>query len=490
MSLTRRVFGGAAQLTVANGVARAMGMAMLPILTRLLSPDVYGNAALASTLISLASMIALIGMDISYARAYLSQSPPNGDAAEVFAWRFALGASAVGAVAGGGVWLLYTGNQAPIFRSLAPWIVAGIAGSLLLVMAQARARLHGHYLRLAIAVAGGGCGASLLTVTAARWFLPNEHALLLGYIAAYLGPLCIVGIPSPKRLLRPSGLTPAQRRAVALVGLPAMVTAPMYWVISSADRWFLHKYASAAELGVYAVAYSIGIVGMMANSAIMAIWLPEATRIHESGQPDAQSMLGRMMSRLIMAMSLIWLMVTSLSHELIAILVSPRFAAAADYIPWIAAGVFFYGCNHLANTGLFLGRRLSWSAIIWTVVGVASLGANRLLVPGGGALAAARVQFASFAVIAVVAMVLAHRMHPLHLGFARLGASLAWVAFVGVALYRYVYPVPWLSAAIKAPFLVLAALVALMIVAPDWLERGRLALARALRFPDRVAELP
>ena len=62
----------------------------MPILTGLLSPDVYGSAALAATLISLLSVFALAGVDVSYVRAYQNKNDHNPDAVEAYAWRFAL----------------------------------------------------------------------------------------------------------------------------------------------------------------------------------------------------------------------------------------------------------------------------------------------------------------------------------------------------------------------------------------------------------------
>ena len=80
---------------VSNLAARLLALVTMPILTGLLSPDVYGSAALAATLISLLSVFALAGVDVSYVRAYQNKNDHNPDAVEAYAWRFALAASAM-----------------------------------------------------------------------------------------------------------------------------------------------------------------------------------------------------------------------------------------------------------------------------------------------------------------------------------------------------------------------------------------------------------
>lgn len=130
MSLTRHILTSSAQLTLANALARALGIISLPLLTHWLMPAAYGQAALASTLISLVSVVGLMGMDMSYARSYLSRAAPNGDPVEAFCWRFACGAAlATGAVAAL-AWLVHASNEATALPLLAAWIFVGAAGSL------------------------------------------------------------------------------------------------------------------------------------------------------------------------------------------------------------------------------------------------------------------------------------------------------------------------------------------------------------------------
>lgn len=421
LSLTRQILSSSAQLTMANALGRVLGLISLPLLTHWLAPDAYGQAALAATLISLVSVIGLMGMEMSYARAYLSRNPPNGEQVERFCWRFAVVAALVAAAVAAAVWLVHAYQNATALPALALWVALGAGGSLLQAMAQARSRLHNQYGRLALAIAMGGLLATTATLVLAKWFTADAHALVTGYVAAYFVPIAIMGLPAWRQLRTPSGLTLAARKAVFRVGLPGVITSPMFWVLSSSDRWFLQASMDATTVGVYAVAGTFGQLGLMVNSALLAIWLPEATRVHESVDvEEGGKMLATLIIRLVAVMMLIWVGIATLGGDVLRWLSEDRFHSGAAVVPWLASSIFFYGCYHLFNTGLFLGRRLKLSAGAWLLAGVLSLTANACLVPRFGMLAAAGVQCATFAFLASLVFWLAQKHHPIPLPRARM----------------------------------------------------------------------
>ena len=477
MSLTRHILASSAQLTLANALARALGIVSLPLLTLFLSPSAYGQAALASTLISLLSVIGLMGMDMSYSRAYLSRDPPNGEAVETLLWRLAFPAALVAGTVAAAIWLIHVGRNAQVMASVAVLVFLGAAGSLLLAMAQTHSRLHHQHGRLALAVAIGGVAATVISLALARWVTADERALVAGYVTAYILPLLIMGIPGWKQLRAPSGLAPGMRRAVFVVGLPGVVTAPMYWILSSSDRWFLQASADSAAVGVYAVACTFGQLGMMVNSALLAIWLPEATRVHETTErAEGDRSLGRLFTRLLIVMMLVWLGVAIVGSDLLRWLTNDRFHIGTELVPWLASSVFFYGVYHLANTGLFLGRKLKWSALAWAMAGVVSLIANAVWVPRYGAMAAAAVQCGTFAGLALSVWLLSQRIHPLPLPIRRI-AMATTLALLGVVVgSRLPGVVDTATAGMKALFLCVVCLTVLWVMEPGMLVRARRGL--------------
>lgn len=395
------------------------------MLTHWLSPAAYGQAALASTLISLIAALGLMGMDMSYSRNYLSSTKPNGWTVETFCWRFAL----VAAVAAGGVaglvWLASSWNDPEALGSLGWWVFAGTALSLLMSMGQTRARLNGSYTRVSLSVAAGGIAATAVSVLLARGIMPDARALVIGYVVAYLLPVMIMGMPSWRQLASPSGLDRATRWDVFLTGLPGVVTAPMYWVLAASDRWVLQSHLDATSVGLYAIACTFGQLGLMVNSALLSTWLPEATRLHESVEANRDEQLATVMVRLTLLMLAVLLGIGILGGDILRLLTAGRFHEAAGLVPLLATGVFFYGCYFLSRTGLYLSRSLKWAAYLSLAVGVLSIGGNILLIPVLGITAAAVMQCVSFGLLAIIVLVVAQWKFPLPLPFARLAVGFA-----------------------------------------------------------------
>ena len=159
MSLARRVASGTSQLMVSNLAARLLALVTMPILTGLLSPDVYGSAALAVTLISLLSVFALAGVDVSYVRSYQNKNHHNPDAVEAYAWRFALATSAMVALTAWIAWP-YLADALGLEGYLILFVVVGIIASVAQTMAQARARLANRYRLLSASVLIAALGAA------------------------------------------------------------------------------------------------------------------------------------------------------------------------------------------------------------------------------------------------------------------------------------------------------------------------------------------
>jgi O-antigen/teichoic acid export membrane protein len=472
MTFTRRLVSGTTQLTLSSSVVRLLSIVTLPILTSLLSPRAYGMAALVGTVISLVSVFALAGIDVTYIRAYHSTQPPSGADVEHYCWRFAISAALLTAVCSAGAWWFINRDSVELDHRLAILLALGIVFSVAHTMAQTRARLAGRYGAMSLAIIAAGVASTAVSIGIAAWWRQDALALLLPMLLGYLIPVLLLGAPSIAGLAKPSSLTGSEGVALIKIGLPAVVTAPMYWLLSSSDRWFLQHYHGAEAVGVYSIGFSVAIVGMMVNTAVMSVWLPEAAREYEEDRARAQVTLGRLMSRLVAAMALIWLVAAAAGGDIIRWLANERFHASADYVPYIAGGVFFYGTSQLALSGLVLANQFKWAALWWVGGGVVCTLLNLALVPKYGGVGAAVTQTVSFAFIALGILAISQAKFHLHLDWRGLAATMAIVMAAGVFLAP-----PWhgsfpFSLLMKLPAGIGVAALVGWLVAPDWCGRG------------------
>jgi len=468
-SLARAVFGGTGVLSGAGVLIRLLGLASAPILTRLVGPSAYGVVALAGTISSLATTVAMMGVDLSYAR-FFFDGGDRSEAVERFCWRFSLGTGlAVSLLAGVGWWfgteVLYgAGNLAVV-------VAAGTFLAVVTTMATTRLRIRGEYPRIAVAtVTGGALGVVLSVLFAWRW-RPDAWAMLCGALGGTAFTLAFLGIPPPSTLFRGSGLGAGRRGEILRMGSASAVTAPMFWVMGSADRWFLGTLAGQEPLGVYAFASGIALSGMLVNSAITVAWFPEMSREYEASPGDAAAGIGRLWGRLAALLMVTWLAVAAAGGDLLRLVADRRFHEGAALVPWLAGGVFFHGLAALANTGLVLRKTLAPTAAWWVAGAAANVALNALLVGRLGPMGASLASCASYALIAAGMTGSSQSRLYLPIPWRKLGGAAALSLAAGAFL-----SVPWSvsplwSLMLKFPAGLAVAAALGGIAAPDWMRR-------------------
>jgi O-antigen/teichoic acid export membrane protein len=425
----------------------------MPLLTRLLTPAAYGEAALVATAISLLSVLALAGVDMSYSRHWVSGQVGAPDQVESCCWRWALSASAILAALVAFPIYVYWPTVSGARGLLVAFVCVGVVASALNTMIQARARLNERYRTLAIAQTTSALGAATLTLGAAYAWRQDALPLLAGALAGALLPLIWLRAPPPHLLLRPSRLSIAQRRSLLAVGRAGIVTAPAYWVLSSADRWFLAHYQGADVTGTYSLGAVVGTLGLVVSSAVTGSLLPELARAEAAApasdtgnQPDP----GRAEHLMWGVLSAVSVGVAAVGGELIRALADPRFHSAASLVPWFALGSLFYGCVHLGTARMVLANRLPLVAGAW-VIGVAvSLVANMVVVPTHGAAGAAVVQVAAYASVMTLVWYQVQRHRPVQIQWLRVSAVAVCTGSAVLLLGSPWLANPWWAMATKA----------------------------------------
>jgi O-antigen/teichoic acid export membrane protein len=300
----------------------------------------------------------------------------------------------------------------------------------------------------------------------------DELPIILSLLAGYLIPVVILGIPNFRILGKASGLSENDRFNVLKIGLAGIVTAPMFWMISSLDRWFLGYFKDAATVGVYSIGYNLAITGMMMNQALMAVWLPEASREYEQNAGHARSIIGANTSRLIVLLGLVWMGVVAAGGDIVRLLTDSRYHAAAQFVPYIAGGVFFYGVCQLAFGILILKQKLNLAIWWWLAGGAICCVLNSLLIPIYSGLGAAITQNVSFAFIGIGVFATSVKIFELDIAWTPLVLALGITFFSGIMMAGAWNQVSLLSLLLKLPIGIAISAVAVRVAAPGLLSKA------------------
>lgn len=432
-SLTRRVFSGSAQISLASALARAISLFTIPLLTRWLGPTAYGVLSLAATIVGLASTLALLGLDLAYARFFLEADHEAQPQVEAFCWGMVLLSSIVMTLMVSLGWYVLAEQWDFASRhAVSLFLIPAIVLTNLATLATTRARLAGAYKRLAFAILISAALAALFCLGVAAAGVRGPVPLLLSALIASLATVMFLGMPSLSSLwFYGHQLSGPRRWQLLRLGFSSAVSAPLYWLMASSDRWFLAGFSSAGELGIYSLASTLASTGLILNTAVTLTLFPEASRLYVHHSADERAQLARLFERLALALALVWVAIATLGPPALHLLTAPSFHSGSVFIPWLAAGVFFYGLAGLGNLPFFLIGKMEAVVFFWLLGAAATLGGDALLVPKLGGLGAAMAQAIAFALLALLTLSLGRRVLVMPIRWLLLGTAavtaLIWI---------------------------------------------------------------
>jgi O-antigen/teichoic acid export membrane protein len=349
--IVKKALTGALKLSIASVAIRLLSLLTFPILTRILSPEHYGIASLATTFIGIFTILAIAGQDSSYVKSFHDNKNYSPGSVDTFyakyAWNSGLLASGLSII----LWLLYTKWQVIESSPLVSvFIGLGVLGSVLASFSQVRARLLDKYNVLTIAVLLSGVTSALLCISAAIYWRNDEVALMLA-ISSYWVIFLI--LPKYSHAERDVSLNSNQIKSMICIGLPLLMTAPGYWIISSSDRWFLAANVSSYELGIYSVGVTVASLGLF-------------------------------------------------GQDILLVMASSEYQSGGKYIPVVTLGLLFYGINQFQGFGFTLNRKNHIVPVIWLAGVVLCIILNFILIPKYHGIGAATSQCIAYLFLALL----------------------------------------------------------------------------------------
>ena len=226
------------------------------------------------------------------------------------------------------------------------------------------------------------------------------------------------------------------------------------FIINFGDQFVLRHYRSLAEVGIYALAYRIGMMVAVAYSSFQAYWSAQVYQILQ--REDADIVFARLFTYVVLVLSLLTLVLTLGAAPGMRILVAADFRVATPLIPVIAAA------NAIRNAGEFLryrflaaGRPGYKTYCDWAGLAVC-LVLYFLLIPRYGMWGGAIATMGTFVAMGVISVVTTYWMSPYRVEGARLlklGGVLAliMILYYAVPVSSLTLQIGW-SAALLALF--------------------------------------
>lgn len=392
-----------------NVLTAALPFALLPILTRYLSPAEYGQVATFQALLNVATL--LIGMNLSGAA-----SVQKFKIDDVALRRYLgtcllinLSAALIGAVglafAGPAMAHMLDLPRAWLYVALAGGLAGGVyAYRLILWQVEGQPIAYGAF-NLTLSVVN--VTVSLLLVVGA-----NEGGN--GRVAGIGLATVIMGLFAADLLRRSRAVSlqwdAAAGRNALLFSLPLVPHALAGMAMSQADRFLIGQQLGLSEAGVYAVSMQLAAPLIMVADGFNRAYVPWLYRRLSAGQTDAAITLSALGAILVFVATFI---VIGLTRLFLPVLLGEKFALAGDLLIWLAPGVAASAAYYMFVNFIFYAEKTATIPLVTVTAATAYVTVGLAAVQSYGSHGLATVYSSTNALQTLAIFMLCNRLYPL-----------------------------------------------------------------------------
>ncbi len=277
------------------------------------------------------------------------------------------------------------------------------------------------------------CALSLNILFLVVYDMGVEGVLFSGLITAVLiagicATICLRSVRfSPNRVVL---------RQLLAFGIPLIGGWLGSFLLNYSDRFFLKKYTTLADIGIYSLSYKLGMIPTIAvTMPFLMAWGPRQFVVARN-EADPAGIFGKIFTYFAALHVMLVLGFGANSREIISIMASPEYAASALFIAPLMVAYAFQGVQQYSQFGLLLCQRTKYIGILVMVAAGVNIGLNAIFVPRYGVAGAAWTTVASFAVLIAMIVPTSQRFFAIRYELGRLSKLLAAAVVVGWATTR------------------------------------------------------
>lgn len=408
------------------GLLPLTSLILLPIYTRTLSIEAFGQLSLLMVTSGILSFLYDLGMINALFRRYFDH-----DAGQSHERRVVLSSAGVFLAAHAALWtivliLLAPGVPAIRTQGLMQIVQVMLIGTLLtsctdVPMAVLRIRGRLRAFVFISALRSGG-------LVALTWLLiARYHMGLIGVFASQILVSAMVVVVLAALTYRE--FTPrvswTELKAMAKFGLPFFPVLFFTWIIDFSDRYFLGALSTLQEVGVYTVSYKLGQLVLLVVKAFMVAWIPLMFSIAKHA--DAPRAFAKVFRYYLLGLCVLALGIALWAPELVGLMATSAYQRGSGVVPLVVAAYVCYGVYSFMLSGLLVTKDVRVQPLTLAAASILNAALNWWWIPSMGMWGAAWATLVSYAAAAAVTWAAAQRRYPLPIDVG------AMAGMVGVA---------------------------------------------------------
>lgn len=371
----------------------ALGCISFPIFTRAFSVSEYGLIDLAQRILLLLTVVSKMGLQNAALRFYQgphSETNTRYYSTMLLGTAFTSGAAAMLVLVAVGVTpkSIVDDSLSLVLCLLAVLVTLRALGSILCAFLRVEERTKAFNVVSTVTKAGSIATVCVLLMYSSR----TAQTFFIGTIVAetLIVSLLVLSLLR-RRLVTPTGFSPALFRAALSFGSPLVVYEFAFALLTSADRFLIRVYLGADTLGQYAVARGLSqYVNELLTYPLNFALLPVYFRLwREKGAETTGAFLTICMEAFVVIAVGILAVVGAISRDAVIVLASSKYSSVGGLVPLLVSGFLIYTTYVFLSAGLLIHGKTLTMAVVLLCSAAFNVGLNCILLPQIGLLGAA-----------------------------------------------------------------------------------------------------
>ncbi|HEX8184274.1 MAG TPA: oligosaccharide flippase family protein [Blastocatellia bacterium] len=206
----------------------------------------------------------------------------------------------------------------------------------------------------------------------------SVNNVLIGRLAAVIFETILVFIMVRRELS--FSFSTSELRGMLAFGGPLIFGQISFTLFMMIDRFFLERYASDRELGVYAISNTlVSVITVLATVPFSQVWT--VMRFSVMNEEGAEEYYSRVLTYIGFVSMFLALAVAAVAGDGLLRFARNDYWGAAEIIPLLALSAVFDSASRVLNIGITLNKRTIFAPIVIVIALAINIGLNFLLIP-------------------------------------------------------------------------------------------------------------
>lgn len=451
----RQLISESAVYGLATTATRFLSVFLVPVYTRIFTPEDYGVMSLVNSTMIIVSIFVVLALDNSASRWYWDSEETEDQKSTIASWAWcqlsvSLGFAVLIFLASDwlGKQIVGRPDAGLYFQLAAVTLPLGVFGVVVMSWLRMRRRpwvtvaymLTTNLLTMLL---------TILFVVGFRWGLSGIYwAQIIGLAVGLVISLWLL-----RDWINPRHFRWERLREMLRFAFPLIPAALAIWVVNFSDRYFVQVYTSTNEVGLYQVGSSLAAFVALITGAFQMAWGPFAMSIHK--REEARQVYANVFLAYLWLCSLICTALTLFAPQVIKLLATQQYMGATSVVSFLSFSYVMVGLSYIASVGPLIAKTSGPTGIAVTIAAGLNILLNFVLVPRMGKTGSALATLLSQTISPICLFYFAQRLYPIPYRFKSGAALLVLSALLILAGGQYQFNNIWLNIGSKVAMLLL-----------------------------------